>query len=96
MDFWEISGNVLLGIRNAISHIFKVLNWTLLFLTGNIDLINLVLRLTEIDVGDKINEEDLLYIEKEFNKVLFRNRYESFFNFKNLKKFLKLIIEENN
>ena len=66
-----------------------------LFLTGNIDLINLVLRLTEIDVGDKINEEDLLYIEKEFNKVLFRNRYESFFNFKNLKEFLKLIIEEN-
>ena len=67
-----------------------------LFLSGNIDLLNLALRLTEIDSGDKINEEDLLYIEKEFNKILFKNRYESFFNFKNLKEFLKIIIEENN
>ena len=67
-----------------------------LFISGNIDLINLVLRLNEINTGEKINEEDLLYIESEFNKVLFENRYQSFFDFKNLKEFLKLVIQENN
>ena len=67
-----------------------------LFVSGNIDLINLVLRLNEINTDEKINEEDLLYIESEFNKVLFENRYQSFFNFKDLKEFLKLVIQENN
>ena len=66
-----------------------------LFVSGNIDLINLILRLNEIDTNKKNSEEDLLYIEKEFNKILFENRYESFLNFKSLKEFLKLIIEEN-
>ena len=67
-----------------------------LFVSGNIDLINLVLRLNEIESSDKLNEEDILYIEKEFNKVLLEDRYESFFDFKRLKEFLKLVIEENN
>ena len=42
-----------------------------------------------------MNEEDLLYIEREFNKILFENRFQSF-NFKNLKEFLKIVIQENN
>ena len=67
-----------------------------LFISGNIDLINLVLRLNEINVDEKLNDDDLLYIEDEFNKILFQNRYQSFLNFKNLKEFLKLIVEEDN
>ena len=66
-----------------------------LFVSGNIDLINLILRLNEINADKKMKEEDLLYTESEFNKILFENRYESF-NFKNLKEFLKIVIQENN
>ena len=67
-----------------------------LFVSGNLDLVNLILRLNEISTENKFNEEDISYIEKEFNEILLEERYASFFNFDKLKEFIKLITPEHN
>ena len=67
-----------------------------LFISGNVDLVNLVLRLNEVVSDTKLNEKDISYIEKEFNQILLEDRYESFFNFDKLKEFVKLAVDENN
>ena len=67
-----------------------------LFVSGNLDLVNLILRLNEISAENKFNEEDISYIEKEFNEILLEERYASFFNFDKLKEFIKLITPEHN
>ena len=67
-----------------------------LFVSGNLDLVNLILRLNEISAENKFNEEDISYIEKEFNEILLEERYVSFFNFDKLKEFIKLITPEHN
>ena len=65
-----------------------------LFIAGNIDLENLNLRLNEISNEKKLSEEDVLFIEKELNDTLLGDGYASLFNFKVLKKFVKLINSE--
>ena len=40
------------------------------------------------------SNEDLEYVEKEFNNILFKEGYKSFLDFKNLKEFAKLIASE--
>ena len=65
-----------------------------MFASGSVDLINLSLRLNEIFVGDKFSEEDVEYIEKEFNNILFKDGYSSFLDFKKLKEFTKLVASE--
>ncbi len=67
-----------------------------LFVSGNLDLVNLILRLNEISAENKFNEEDISYIEKEFNEILLEERYASFFNFDKLKEFIRLITPEHN
>ena len=65
-----------------------------MFASGSVDLINLSLRLNEIFIGDKLNETDVEYIEKEFNNILFKDGYRSLLDFKNLKEFTKLIASD--
>ena len=65
-----------------------------IFVSGNFDLINLNLRLNEISTENKMKNEDLIYIENEFNELMFSKGYESFFNFYNFKEFIKLVTEE--
>ena len=67
-----------------------------LFLSGNVDLVNLFLRLDEISSNKKFKEEDVSYINKEFNEILLINGYQSLFSFANLKEFIRLITLENN
>ncbi len=67
-----------------------------LFVSGNFDLINLNLRLNEIFVDKKLTEDDVSYIEKEFNNLLLEDGYASLFNFINLKEFIQLITTETN
>ena len=54
------------------------------------------MRLNEIFVDKKFTEEDVAYIEKEFNDFLLEDGYSSLFNFNNLKEFIQLIVVESN
>ena len=67
-----------------------------LFASGNFDFINLKLRLNEIFIDEKFTEEDVVYIDNEFNELLLNEGYESLFNFVNLKEFVQLIMTEKN
>ena len=67
-----------------------------LFIDGILNLVNLNLRIGEISFDEKLKEEDVTYIEKEFNEILLENGYVSLFNFPNLKEFVKVIVSEGN
>ena len=67
-----------------------------LFVSGNFDLVNLRLRLDEISDEKKFKDEDVAYIEKEFNELVLEDGYASLFNFVRLKEFVKLIVTETN
>ena len=66
------------------------------FISGNFDLVNLRLRLNEISDDKKFKDEDVNYIEREFNDLVLEDGYASLFNFIKLKEFLKLIATETN
>jgi len=66
---------------------------TNLFISGNLDLMNLRLRLNEISEDEKFSDEDIAYFEKKFNDILLENGYASLFNFLNLKNFIGSITE---
>jgi len=64
------------------------------FVSGNFDLVNLVLRLGEISTTNNLKQEEVNYVEKEFNNFLLEDGYESLFNFLNLKEFVKSVSSE--
>ena len=43
----------------------------------------------EISDEEKLNNEDLNFIEKEFNDIMFEDRYKSLFAFPDFKEFIK-------
>ena len=53
------------------------------------------MRLDEIQGEKKLKEEDLQYIEQEFNNIVLEEGYVSLFNFLKLKEFFKLITAED-
>ena len=65
-----------------------------LFTSGNFDLVNLNMRLEEISDDHKFKDEDVHYIEKEFNNIILEDGYASLFNFRKLKEFIKTISSE--
>ena len=67
-----------------------------LFISGTFDLMNLQLRLDEISDDEKFKDEDIAYIEKEFNDLVLVDGYASLFDFLKLKEFVRLIITEAN
>ena len=67
-----------------------------LFVSGNFDLVKLNLKLHEISSDKKINNEDVIFVEREFNNIILDEGYESLFNFSNMKEFVKLITSEDN
>jgi len=79
----------LVFIINKISH-------SNLFISGNFDLVNLRLRLDEISGDKKFKDEDVAYIEREFNALVLGDGYTSLFNFLKLKEFIRLITTETN
>ena len=62
-----------------------------LFVSGNFDLKNLRSSFYEISSDKKFSNEDVDYIEKEFNNLMFEDGYESLFNFPNFKEFIKSV-----
>ena len=43
-----------------------------------------------------LKEDDITYVEKEFNEILLKDGYVSLFSFPKLKEFVKLIVSEKN
>ena len=67
-----------------------------LFISGNFDLINLNMRFDEISYPEKLKEEEMIYIQKEFNNIVLENGFESMFNFIIFKEFVNLLADEKN
>ena len=62
-----------------------------LFISGNFDLKNQRAAFYEIIFEDKLKNEDINYVEKEFNNLMFEEGYNSLFHFSQFKEFVKSI-----
>ena len=57
---------------------------------------NLNMRFDEISYPEKLKEEEMIYIQKEFNNIVLENGFESMFNFIIFKEFVNLLADEKN
>ena len=62
-----------------------------MFISGNLDLTNFKIRFFELSSEIKFANEDITYIENEFNDTLLVDGYKSLFDFSNFKKFIRLV-----
>ena len=67
-----------------------------LFISGNFDLVKLILYIDEISDENKFKDDDIEFITKEFNNILLEDGYASFFNFNKFKEFIRLVASEDN
>jgi len=65
-----------------------------LFVSGNFDLRNIRNIFYEISDNNKLNNEDINFVEKEFNNYMLSDGYENLFRFPKFKEFIKLITSE--
>ena len=66
------------------------------FVSGNFDLENLRTSFYEISGNEKLKNDDINFIEKEFNDLMFEDGYKSLFLFPKFKEFVKSITNETN
>ena len=50
----------------------------------------------EISSNEKLKDDAVTYIEKEFNEIILKNNYASLFDFINLKDFVRSITLDSN
>ena len=62
----------------------------------HVDLENLILHINEISDDENFENEDVKYVEKEFNNIVMDEGYKTLFNFLKLKEFVKLITDDTN
>jgi len=67
-----------------------------LFVQGNFDLDNIRISFYEISDEEKMKEEDINFIESEFNDLMLEKGFEYLFNFQKFKVFLKSARDETN
>jgi len=65
-----------------------------LFVSGNFDLQNIKNSFYEISTNTKLKDNDINFIETEFNDFLLSNGYEDLFRFPKFKEFIKVITSE--
>jgi len=65
-----------------------------MFISGSLNLKNFNFKLKELNINKKLNEEDIKYYEKELNEIVFKDGYNSLFDFLKLKEFVKLSVSE--
>ena len=68
---------------------------TNLFVSGNFDLEKIKMSFYELSGNEKLNSDDINYIEKEFNDLMLEDGYGKLFHFAKFKEFIKLITAEN-
>jgi hypothetical protein len=66
-----------------------------LFISGNINLKKLKASFYEISAKDKLESNDVNFIEQEFNDYMFSDGFKNLFSFSDFKNFLKSISSEN-
>ena len=66
------------------------------FISGNFDLDNLRTSFYEISGSEKLNNDDINFIEQEFNDFMLEDGLESLFLFPKFKQFVKSITSETN
>jgi len=69
---------------------------TNLFISGNFDLDNIKFTFYEIVNDEKLKNNEINFIEKEFNNLLLEDGYVSLFHFPKFKEFVKTITGEDN
>ena len=67
-----------------------------LFISGNFDLKNIKNSFYEILGNEKLSDEDVNFVEKEFNDLMLTDGYEDLFRFPIFKEFIKSITSETN
>ena len=67
-----------------------------LFINGSFDLENLNLRFQEISNEEKLANDDVVYIEREFNDIMLTDGYVSLFDFVKLKEFIQQVVSSTN
>ena len=67
-----------------------------LFIAANLNIKNISFNINEISEKEKLNIEDINYIESEFNDIMLSNGFNYLFDFQKLKVFLKSISSEEN
>ena len=67
-----------------------------LFVSGIFDLVNFNLHLKEVSTEKNFKNEDVEYIQKEFNEIVLEDGYVSLFSFLKLKEFIRSINLEIN
>ena len=67
-----------------------------LFISGNFDLQNIRSSFYEISDNKKLSNDDVNFIEKEFNDFMLVDGYEGLFRFPKFKEFMKSILSETN
>ena len=68
---------------------------TNLFVSGNFDLEKIKMSFYELSGNEKLNSDDITYIEEEFNDLMLEDGYGKLFHFAKFKEFIKLITAEN-
>jgi len=66
------------------------------FVSGNFDLENLRASFYEVSGSEKLSNDDINFIEQEFNDFMLEDGLDSLFLFPKFKKFIKLITSETN
>ena len=66
------------------------------FISGHFDLQNIRSSFYEISDNEKLSDNDVNFIEKEFNDFMLEDGYKSLFLFPKFKEFIKLIMSEVN
>ena len=66
------------------------------FISGNFDLKNKLLSFYEISQNKKLNDEEIIFIEQEFNNYMLNDGFKNLFVFPKFKEFIKSITEETN
>ena len=67
-----------------------------IYLSGKFNINSAKITFDELIVNSKINNNDIKFYEDEFNQILFENGYKTFFQFFNLKEFVKTVNMEKN
>ena len=64
------------------------------FVSGNLDFNNQKMTFYEVLGNKKINKENIVFMEKEFNSLLLEDGYNNLFHFPKFKEFIKIIMTE--
>ena len=67
-----------------------------IFISGMFNLTKPKIFLDEINIGENLKKDDIIFYQKEFNQIVLENGYSSLFKFYNLKEFMKTIFYEPN